>query len=256
MTSGTSASGSKADSRQPDGAPPPGNLLLAQLPPDELARLRSRLTTVEVPCGHTYQRINQPLTAVHFLRSGVGSVVSTMSDGTAVETTVVGREGMIGIEALFSAEPLTVAECVQQVGDAVVDSMSVADFRRELDESVEFRRLIDRYGGVRLAIAMRSAACNALHDLAARCARWLLMAQDRMGVAQFAMSHEYLAMMLGVHRPTVSVAAGALQRAGIIAYRHGTVSIVDRARLEAESCECYVDMRHQFERAGLLYPCN
>jgi CRP-like cAMP-binding protein len=232
----------------------PSNMLLARLPAADFARIRPHLSTVQMPLRSSYQEVNDRLPAVYFPNTGVASIVSGMSDGTVVETTTVGREGMIGIEASFGDDPLSICKCVQQVGDATAERMLVAAFREELARRGALHEIVGRYARVLLATALQAAACNALHDLPARCARWLLMTHDRIGDPQFGLSHEYLAMMLGVHRPTVSVAAGALQRDGIIKYRHGTVTVLDRAGLEASACECYAITRQQFENAGLLYP--
>ena len=117
--------------------------------------------------------------------------------------------------------------------------MTVAAFRAEMDRQGALYELETRYGNALVGFIMQSTACNAVHSVEQRLARWLLMAQDRMGSDGFAMTHEFIAMMLGATRPTVTVVAGTLQKAGLITYHRGHVTILDRERLEAASCECY-----------------
>jgi CRP-like cAMP-binding protein len=135
-----------------------------------------------------------------------------------------------------------------QVAGTNATAMPVDDFRRELARRGPLHELMGRYTQVLIAQMMQSAACNATHDVHQRCARWLLMTHDRMHEQDFHLSHEFLAVMLGVQRPTVSVVAGTLQQAGLISYVHGRVTVRDRKGLEAASCECYPIVRAHFDR--------
>jgi CRP-like cAMP-binding protein len=112
-------------------------------------------------------------------------------------------------------------------------------FRREIDRGGHFAELVSRYTHAHVAFIMQSTACNAVHTVEQRLARWLLLAHDRVGKNEFPLTHEFVAMMLGVARPTVTIVAGTLQKAGLITYRRGIVAILDREKLEAASCECY-----------------
>jgi CRP-like cAMP-binding protein len=124
----------------------------------------------------------------------------------------------------------------------------VADFEAEVGRSGALREAVRRYTGSLLRLVGQSVACNCLHTVGERCAKWLLMTRDRVGADEFPLTHEFLAMMLGVRRASVTVTAGTLQKAGLIAYRHGRVRVLDPAGLEEASCECYRVARDEFHR--------
>jgi CRP-like cAMP-binding protein len=155
---------------------------------------------------------------------------------------------MLGVEAFLTVDAIAPGETLIQVPDTDAEVMSVQDFRREIEKQGAFRDLIGRYTQVVIAQMMQTTACNALHDVQQRCARWLLMTHDRMHEEDFTLSHEFLAVMLGVQRPTVSGVAGTLQDAGLIRYTHGRVTVSNRRGLEAASCECYPIIRAHFDR--------
>ena len=155
---------------------------------------------------------------------------------------------MLGVEAFLSAAAIAPGETLIQVPDTSAETMDVDDFRREVARPGLFRELVGRYTQVVIAQMMQSSACNALHQVPQRAARWLLMTHDRMHEQDFHLSHEFLAVMLGVQRPTVSSVAATLQHAGLIQYTHGRVSVRDRKGLEAASCECYSIIRAHFDR--------
>jgi CRP-like cAMP-binding protein len=167
-----------------------------------------------------------------------------------VEVAMVGDEGLLGMEAVLGADVAT-AEAMVQVSDADAEFLPMGVFRRELARRSSLFEAVQRYGQGFVTLLMRSTACVALHPLPARCCRWLLMAHDRVHRDDFRLSHELLAMMLGATRPTVSVVAGSLQRAGLISYVHGLVHILDRAGLEASACECYGAVRTHYDHLGL-----
>jgi len=155
-----------------------------------------------------------------------------------VEIATVGREGMIGVSAVLDGPPVTSAAMVQGATDTCY-RMNVDAFRREINRRGAFHELMAHYAQALFGFVAQSTACNAIHSVEQRLARWLLMAQDRMGSDEFPLTQEFVAMMLGASRPTVTVVASTLQKAGLIKYRHGRITIVDRKNLEAASCECY-----------------
>jgi len=161
-----------------------------------------------------------------------------LEDGGMVEVATVGREGMLGATALLDGGSPTAASMVQGETD-ICYRMGVNAFHREMDRRGAFYELLGRYTQALIGFIMQSTACNAVHSVEQRLARWLLMAQDRMGTEEFPLTQEFVAMMLGATRPTVTVVAGTLQRAGLITYHRGRVTILDREKLESASCECY-----------------
>jgi CRP-like cAMP-binding protein len=224
----------------------PKNLLLRALSEEVFERLRPNLRTIPTKPKQLFHRRGQPVEYVYFPNGGVASVTASLADGTMVETATVGLEGMLGIEAFFAKDPVAPGDTMVQVPDTSVEQLSVAAFRRELAQQGELAQAIGRYAQASVAHMMQSVACNARHPVAERCARWLLGTHDRVGRDEFHLSHEFLAIMLGVRRPSVTVVAGILQEAGLITYRRGRVTIVNRKGLETASCECYAITRHKY----------
>ncbi len=155
-----------------------------------------------------------------------------------IEVATVGREGMVGVTAVADSTSPTSATIVQGESDLCYE-MPVDTFRREMGSRGPFFTMVTRYIEAHIGVIMQSTACNAAHSVEERLARWLLMAHDRMAADEFPLTQEFAAMMLGAARPTVSLVAGMLQRAGLITYRRGNVTILDREQLEVASCECY-----------------
>ena len=184
---------------------------------------------------------------VYFPNGGVISVTAVLADGTMIETATVGHEGMVGIEAFFGDHPIAPGQTMMQVPDTNAEMLSVTAFRRELGRQGALSTLMGRYAQTSVAQVMQATACNARHNVHERCCRWLLMTHDRVGRNDFALSQEFLAMMLGVRRQSVTLVAGTLQEAGLIVYKHGQITVLDRSALEAGSCECYGLMRQRFE---------
>ena len=226
----------------------PKNRLLAALPPDDFHRLRPYLKTVPIRVKQVLHKNGEPFHEVYFLNGGVASITTVLRDGTTVEAATVGDEGMLGVEAFLSADAVAPGETLIQVPDTNAEMMSVEDFRREVAVPGALRDLVGRYTQVVIAQMMQSTACNAMHQVTQRCARWLLMTHDRMHEQDFRLSHEFLAVMLGVQRPTVSAVAGSLQDAGLIRYTHGLVTVTNRQGLEGAACECYPIIRGHFDR--------
>jgi hypothetical protein len=178
----------------------------------------------------------------------VASITTLMNDGRLVEVATVGDEGIVGIEAYLGADPVALGDTMMQVAGTSAEMMTVASFRHAVVAHKGFGDVVSRYAQVVVAQMMQSTACNALHPVQQRCARWLLTTHDRMHRQDFGLSHEFLAVMLGVARPTVSIVAGGLQDAGLIRYARGRMAILDRKGLQAASCECYGVVRAQFDR--------
>jgi CRP-like cAMP-binding protein len=206
------------------------------------------LITIPVRVKQILQKQGAPIDHVYFPNGGVASITTVLLDGTAVEAATVGDEGMLGIEAFLDDHAIAPGETWIQVPDTNAEMLSVSAFRREIMRRGALHTLMGRYTQAVIAQMMQSTACNALHQVHQRCARWLLTTHDRMHEQDFNLSHEFLAVMLGVHRPTVSGIAGTLQHAGLIRYTHGHVTVLDRKGLEAASCECYPIIRAHFNR--------
>jgi CRP-like cAMP-binding protein len=156
-----------------------------------------------------------------------------------VEVATIGREGVVGVFAALDGGPLPPSTAMVQAATDTCYRMTAGAFRREMDRRGAFYELLTHYAQALVGFVMQSTACNAVHSVEQRLARWLLMAQDRVGTNDFPLTQEFAAMMLGAARPTVTVVAGTLQKAGLITYHRGHVTVVDREQLEAASCECY-----------------
>ena len=212
------------------------NRLLASLEPEELELLMPSLESVPLIVGMPIYEPNEIITHVYFPISGIISMVSEMAEGT-VEVGTVGNEGMSGIPLVLKARTMPSRAFVQVPGHAY--RMRDVDLLRALQDSPRFERLLHRYVLALFDQAAQHAACNRMHALEARCARWLLMTHDRVEGDVLALKQQFLAEMLGVHRPAVTLAAGALQKAGVIRYTRGKVTVLDRRALERASCACY-----------------
>jgi len=225
----------------------PGNRLLATLADEDFDRLRPHLRTVALPAKHILHRQGERLRAVYFPNGGVVSLATALADGGMVEAASIGDEGVVGIEALFGPEARSSCETiVQATAGADTAEMIGADRLREaIAERPAIGRAVGAYGQALFVMLARLSACNAVHDVQRRCARWLLMTDDRLHGHDFRISHEFLAVMLGVRRPTVSEVAERLQQAGVVHYTRGSVAILDRAKL---ACECYATIRESVER--------
>jgi len=218
--------------------PPPANNLLAALPDDDYARVAGSLATTPLKLKRFLHKPGEPIDTVYFPGGGFISVVTVLKDGSMVEVATIGREGMLGMSAALNREPSPAATMVQAETDMCY-TMSSKAFRQEMDRRGAFYDLLTRYGQALVGFIMQSTACNAVHSVEQRLSRWLLLAHDRVGKDEFPLTQEFAAMMLGTSRPTVTVVAGALQKAGLIEYHRGRVAVLNRKNLEAASCECY-----------------
>ncbi len=220
------------------------NRLLASLPPDMLAKLMPKLTPVACTIRQEIYQSGGEIDAAYFPESGMISLVANLDDGTQAEVGIVGREGMLGTSLLLGV-PTSYMEAMAQLPGTLL-RMPSREFRQELDSNAPFRMLLLRYHEAMQAQVMQTAACNGHHGLEQRLARWLLMAHDRCESDDLPLTQDFMSVMLGVHRPSVTVTAGILQRAGLIRYSGGRVSIVDRPSLEAASCECYAAVQRRY----------
>jgi len=214
------------------------NGLLSALPPEDYKRLAHSLDVVPLKLRAILHKPGSPVDHVYFPGGGFCSIVTVLEDGSMVEVATVGREGMVGLGALSDGRSGSSAVMVQGETETCY-RMAASAFRREMDRQGAFEGLLNRYTQAHMGFIMQSTACNAIHSVEQRLARWLLLAHDRMGRDAFPLTQEFVAMMLGAARPTVTIVAGMLQKAGLIRYRRGTVTIVDRKKLESASCECY-----------------
>jgi CRP-like cAMP-binding protein len=229
--------------RRPSSAnrPPPQdnlNRLLAALPADEYKRIAQSLDIIPLKLKDIVHRSGDRVEHVYFPGGGFFSMLTVLQDGGMVEVATIGREGMVGITAVLDGNPVSSTSIVQGETDTCY-RMKADAFRQEMDRRGVFYELMTHYAQALIGFIMQSTACNAVHSVEQRLARWLLMACDRMGSDEFPLTQEFVAMMLGASRPTVTIVAGTLQKAGLITYHRGHVTIVDREGLEAAACECY-----------------
>ena len=221
------------------------NKLLNALSPALREKVAQELEIVDLEYRHVLYRPAESAHFVYFPLSGVISILAVTGDNTGVEVASVGREGMANVN-LFLGVDRTKCEAVVQV-PGVAARLGGAALQYHTKSGGEMARLLLRYTSAYLGQLSQSVACNRLHPLEERCARWLLMMQDRAG-SEFPITHEFLSNMLGVRRATVTVAAGILQKAGLIRYTRGKMRILNREKLEEASCECYRTVRDMYER--------
>jgi CRP-like cAMP-binding protein len=222
------------------------NRLLAALPSGELARLRPRLQPFDLALGQMLSEGEKALEHVYFPNTGMISLIRPMLDGATVEVGVVGREGFVGMGVVLGEDINILGKMVQSPGTGLRTPM--ATLRAELDQCPVLKKRLLSFVQALLSQIAQSTACNGRHRVQQRLARWLLMASDRIERDALALSHEFLSMMLGVRRPGVTVALGVFRKAGLLRYSHGRIEILDRRGLEAAACECYGDVRAEYER--------
>ena len=235
------------DQFTPTPLPAPRNRLLAALPPEDLAQLWLRLEPVQLEFRKVLHAPEEPIAHVYFPETGYVSRLVSMENGDSTEVGLVGSEGIVGIAVLLGEDCDDFEMLVQMPGTAL--RLSATAFRQELARIPAFQLLVNRYALAHFGEVARTAACNAYHHIDQRLARWLLMAHDRVEGDELPMTHEFLSMMLGVRRAGVTVAAGTLQKAGLIRYGQGRIAITDRPSLEAAACECYGATWRAFDRA-------
>jgi CRP-like cAMP-binding protein len=221
------------------------NRLLARMQPGGFAKLVPHLEVVPLTPRDVLVETGAPLRQVYFPHSGVICLMASMRSGVA-EMATVGCEGFVGFEAVLGGQAAANRGLVQIAGSA--SRVSVPALRAAMERSPAIRDLLLRYVRFFLIQALQSVACNTLHDVDARCAQWLLRAQDRGGEAQpLNLTQEFLAEMLGVQRPSVTLVARSLQQAGLIRYSRGVIAITNRKGLEEAACECYGIVRRALD---------
>jgi CRP-like cAMP-binding protein len=216
---------------------PVSNMVLLSIPDSEYLAIRPHLEFLNMPPRLSLYEANEPLEFVYFPNAGMVSLVIEMQDGRTVEVGEVGKEGFAGIPAAVGMRMSQVREVVQIAGDGF--RVSVDALQSVLRSSPQLQLILTRYAVGQVLQIAQTAACNRLHNIEQRFARWLLITQDRVDCPTFAITHDFLAMMLGTDRPTVSLAAGILQKKQAIVYTPGAVQILSRAKLENCACECY-----------------
>jgi CRP-like cAMP-binding protein len=219
------------------------NRILDLLPPTELETVLSRCEMVTIESKELVWKREERVNHVYFPEDCVISLVTEMEDGDSVEAMTVGSDGFVGM-AVFHGAPSSRLKAIGQI-TGKARRMAAEDFLELTLECEAFDELLHRYSQFVFETVAQSAACNRLHVIEQRCARWLLMSQDRVGRNRFDLTQEFLAEMLGVRRPGVTVAMGILEKAGLITHGRGTIAVVDRPGLEKASCECYRTIRER-----------
>ncbi len=237
-----------------DGSAKPvrGNRLVGVLPPSEQEHLLDATTNVVLSVRTVLFEPGEPVDAVYFPTDGVVSLVTPVQTGAIVEVATIGNEGVVGVPLVQPLSGFAVRAITQVAGHALRLEASV--FAELLANSGPLQALIGRYTQALFGQIAQAAACNRLHSSEERLSRWLLMSQDRVQSDQFEITQEFLAQMLAARRSTVSVSAGILQRAGLVRYSRGRVTIVDREGLKAVSCECYAVIKAQLDQVSHPQP--
>lgn len=222
------------------------NKLLAALSAKCYKRLSPSIELIDLPLGKILYPQKQRVKHVYFPRWAAVSMVNTFEDGSMVEVGVVGREGVLG-SFLLSGDDISPHQAIVQIGDGGW-KMPVDVFKREIERNGELSNLTRRYSQALFTQVAQTAACNRIHPISQRLARWLLLMQDRVQSQNLHLTHEFIATMLGSRRAGVTLAAGKLQAEGIIRYSRGKVSIIEQEKLEEASCECHRIVHDEYNR--------
>jgi CRP-like cAMP-binding protein len=223
-----------------------GNLLIEALPQAERRRILTRTKRIDMEIRKLVYAPNRPIEHVYFPETAVLSLISHNKGQLAVEIGTVGNEGMAGIPLFLGASSIPATAFAQVAGTAL--QMRADDFRKETANGGALQRILHRYTQAFFIQLAQSVACNRLHSIQQRCARWLLMTHDRVEGDQFVLSQMFLAQMLGVRRATVNPVLQGFQRAGVIKYRQAKMEIRDRRKLERASCDCYQIVRKEYHK--------
>lgn len=234
-------------STDPVSVRPLRNTILRSLSPDERSRIEPDLEPMHMTARLLLQDVGEPIDYMYFVESGMASVVVPLDSGAEIEVSTIGYEGIVNGHGLLPGSMPTTRTFCQVEGD--VFRIRARRLRQHVELSPSLLQGCLRHSQFLFALAAQSAACNVQHELSERLARWMLLVSDQTGGNDFALTQEFIAEMLGVRRPTVSVAAMALQLEGLISYRRGRIWIVDRAGLKAAACECYSALAGQLAAA-------
>jgi CRP-like cAMP-binding protein len=222
------------------------NRLLRQLSDGEGQRLASKLSLVDVKVRDCVYDRGTTIEAVYFPLDAVFSFVALIDDEVVVEVATIGNEGFVGLPVFLGVTTSVHAAFCQVPGQAL--RMSADDLRTAIGNGDGLRERLNRYTQAMIVQVAQNVACNRMHTTEERASRWLLQTHDRTDRDTFELTQEFLAQMLGVRRPTVSLTAGLLQSAGLIRYTRGQVSILDRERLAAVACDCYRVVNDEYDR--------
>jgi CRP-like cAMP-binding protein len=222
------------------------NGLLKVLPPADFGRLAASLTPVTLSLKQFLLEADEPIKAAYFIETGMVSYLNYLEGGEALEVGLIGSEGMVGLPLILGVDSASFGAMVQMEGTAL--RIGPAALRQAFNESEALRNRLLRYMQALHVQVSQTAVCNKHHTLEERLTRWLLMAHDRAGEDQFPMTHEFMSLMLGVRRAGVSITANILKQAGLIHYRNGSMTILDRPGLEDAGCECYGNVQRKFEQ--------
>jgi CRP-like cAMP-binding protein len=221
------------------------NKILAALPTKEFDRLLPKLKIVELKLNEILHVVGERIEYVYFLSSGIVSMLTMLEGGTTIEAAVIGSEGMVGLSVIMGVENATNEALVQASGHAL--RMHAEDLKAKFSKEPALRDLLMHYIHLLLSMVSQNAACNRIHTLEERLARWLLLTHDRVDQNEFVFTQEFMSHMLGVRRAGVSVAANTLRQAGLIDYQRGVITVLNRPGLEDASCECYRTIEAQAE---------
>jgi CRP-like cAMP-binding protein len=230
------------------------NRILLALPSAVREQIASQSESIELASGHTLYLSGAPVHHVYFIESGLVSLIKTMEDGRCVEVAAVGPEGAVGLFAAHGFPSAVLDYVVQVPGSAWRVSTTI--MRREMLAHQALQRGLSLHLFLIAEQMAQTAACNGLHSLEQRCCRWLLFAQDSSFTNEFKFTHAFLATLLGVQRSSLSIIAKQLRERGLITYRHGRISILDRPALETATCECYQLVRERTEQVFSLVQCE
>jgi CRP-like cAMP-binding protein len=225
---------------------PTRNFILDALSPDEYEHLAVHLEPVALRAGEVLYDPEEPVTHVYFPNQGTVSVVSVFEDGAGVEVSMVGNEGMFGINVVLGSISAPLKAVVQLEGNAL--RMRADVVRREFKAGGQFHDVLLRYTQAFIIQIAQNAACNNSHPVEGRLAKWLLTCQDRAHSDELGLTHEFISEMMGVRRAGITEAAGRLQDSGFIRYRRGRIHILDRRGLEAVACVCHAIVKKEFDR--------
>jgi CRP-like cAMP-binding protein len=224
---------------------PGKNRLLTALPEDEYDRLVPHLEKASLPLRDILYEANGPIAHVFFPLNGVVSLV-IMDGGFILEVGVIGNEGVVGVPVFLGSDRSPTRAIAQIPGDAL--RMEAKLFQKEMKRAGPLHGLVQRYTQTMINQISQSIVCNHRHSVEKRMCRWLLLSHDRVGADEFPLTHEFLAQMLGVCRPTVTAVAGGLQKTGLISYHRGRITVLNRKGLEAAACECYDVVAKELDR--------
>ena len=222
------------------------NLILRSLPQKESAQLSSALEFVRLKLHQVMHESGETIKSGYFLNSGLGSVLTTQPDGKTVEVGLIGKEGFVGLPVIFGFKTSGLRVVTQADGTAY--RVDIPTLLKVIRHCPVLERQLQQFSMILAMQSTQLAACNRLHEVMERLARWLLMSQDRICNTKLPLTQEFLAQMLGTRRASVTVAASALQKAGLILYSRGNVTIVNRQKLEQAACNCYRVIEQQKEK--------